>query len=92
MVAGTLSLVLPLALDGESITGSSTAIAVLSVVSIVGGYLLLFALWYFVFRDKSSRDDRSQPRGSHGSAGEEDHPPEQPRKIKRPIGVRFPRR
>jgi hypothetical protein len=78
MAAGTLSLALPLALDGESITGSSTAIAVLSVVSIVGGYLLLFALWYFVFRDRgekppqSAQDERpavsmkGDPTAAHG--------------------------
>ena len=64
MPIGTLSLGVPLALDGESITGSSTAIAVLSVVSIAGGYLLLFGLWYFVFRDRgeeppqNTQDDR----------------------------------
>lgn len=92
MPIGTLSLGVPLALDGESITGSSTAIAVLSVVSIVGGYLLLFVLWYFVFRDKSSRGDQSQPGSSEPSAAEDDHLSERHHRIKRPIGVRFPRR
>lgn len=48
-----LALSLPLALDGESTSGNTTAIAVISVVSIVFGYLLLAALWYFVFRDKA---------------------------------------
>jgi hypothetical protein len=48
-----LILVLPVALDGESVSGNNTAIAVISVVSIVSGYLLLAALWYFVFRDKA---------------------------------------
>lgn len=42
-------------LDGESITGNSTAIAVLSATSILAGYLVLFALWYFVFRDRSGK-------------------------------------
>jgi hypothetical protein len=28
-------------------------IAILSVVSMAGGYILLAGLWYFVFRDKS---------------------------------------
>jgi hypothetical protein len=52
----------PLALDGESAAGgNSTAIAIISLVSIVGGYVLLAALWYFVFRDKtrSKRKKRS---------------------------------
>jgi RsiW-degrading membrane proteinase PrsW (M82 family) len=48
-----LALFLPLALDGESASGNTTAIAVISVVSIVFGYLVLAALWYFVFRDKA---------------------------------------
>ncbi len=41
-----------LALDGESATGNGTDIAVISLVSIVFGYLLLAALWYFVFRGR----------------------------------------
>jgi len=52
----------PLALDGESAAGgNSTGIAVISLISIVGGYVLLAALWYFVFRDKtrSKRKKRS---------------------------------
>jgi hypothetical protein len=44
---------LPPALDGESVTGNNTGLAVISLVSMVFGYLLLAALWYFVFRDKS---------------------------------------
>lgn len=44
---------LPLALDGESAIGNNTGIAIISVVSMVLCYLGLFALWYFVFRDKS---------------------------------------
>jgi hypothetical protein len=44
---------LPTALDGESVTSNSTGLAVISLVSMVFGYLLLAALWYFVFRDKS---------------------------------------
>ena len=53
MHVASLILFLPLALDGESATGDSTAIAVVSLVSIVGGYVLLAALWYFVFREKA---------------------------------------
>jgi hypothetical protein len=52
-VLATLILSVPLALDGESVSGNSTAIAVVSLVSIVSGYVLLAALWYFVFRDKT---------------------------------------
>jgi len=50
-----LGLLLPVALDGESVSSNNTAVAVISVVSIVSGYLLLGALWYFVFREKARR-------------------------------------
>jgi len=53
MHLGALPVSLLLALDGESASGNSTSIAVISLVSIVCGYLLLAALWYFVFRDKT---------------------------------------
>jgi hypothetical protein len=36
---------------------TTSDIAILSVISMAGGYLLLAGLWYFVFRDKS-RDKR----------------------------------
>jgi peptidoglycan/LPS O-acetylase OafA/YrhL len=61
MPTGALILALPLALGGES-GGDSTGIAVLSVVSIVAGYLLIAALWYFVFRDRA-RARRRRRRG-----------------------------
>ena len=51
----TLLLSLPLALDGESVSGKSTAVGVISLVSIIVGYVGLAALWYFVFRDKARR-------------------------------------
>jgi hypothetical protein len=56
-VAGAASLLLslPPALDGESAAGNNTAIAVISVVSIVFGYVLLAALWHFVFSAKARR-------------------------------------
>ncbi len=44
---------LPLALDGESATGNSTGLAILSLVSMVICYVGLWALWHFVFREKS---------------------------------------
>ena len=60
LVAG----VLPLALDGESVTetgGNATAIAIVSIVSIAGGYLLLFALWRYVFSTKAKARRREPP-------------------------------
>lgn len=47
---------IPLALDGEAEAeagGNGTAIAIVSAVSIVFGYLMLAALWRFVFREKA---------------------------------------
>jgi hypothetical protein len=55
----SLAHALPLALDGESVTSSNTGLAVLSLVSIVFGYLLIAGLWYFVFREKA----RAKRRG-----------------------------
>jgi hypothetical protein len=55
---------IPLALDGESASeagGNGTAIAVASAVSIVFAYVLLFALWRYVFSAKA-RDRRRQQR------------------------------
>jgi hypothetical protein len=43
---------LPLALGGESVGGSNTGLAVVSLVSIVLCWVMLAALWYFVFRGK----------------------------------------
>jgi hypothetical protein len=54
---------LPLALDGESVTetgGSGTPIAIVSAVSIVGGYVLLFLLWRYVFSAKA-KAKRGEP-------------------------------
>jgi hypothetical protein len=53
----------PLALDGESVTesgGDGTAIAVVSAVSLVAGYVLLFALWRYVFSSKA-KAKRGEP-------------------------------
>ena len=56
-------LALPLALDGESAAGNSTGLAVISLISIVFGYVLLFCLWRFVFSEKArTRRDRDRPR------------------------------
>jgi hypothetical protein len=57
-------LLLPLALDGEAAaeTGSNgTAIAIVSAVSIVFGYLVLAALWHFVFSEKARAKRRNRP-------------------------------
>jgi hypothetical protein len=53
----------PLALDGESVSetgGNGTAIAVISVISMAAGYLLLFALWRYVFSAKA-KAKRGEP-------------------------------
>ena len=44
---------LPMALGGEAETSNNVGLGVISVVSIALGYVGLFALWFFVFRDKS---------------------------------------
>jgi hypothetical protein len=62
ILIGATMLSLPLALGGESAGGESTGLAVISVASVVAGYLLIAALWYFVFRDSARarrRRDRS---------------------------------
>lgn len=54
---------LPLALDGETISeggGNGTAIAVISAISLVAGYLVLFALWRYVFSSKA-KAKRGEP-------------------------------
>jgi hypothetical protein len=46
----------PLALDGEAAVehgSSGEAIAVVSIISIAGGYLLLYALWRYVFSERA---------------------------------------
>jgi heme/copper-type cytochrome/quinol oxidase subunit 2 len=55
---------LVLALDGESANQGNTALAVVSVVSMVFGYVLLACLWHFVFSAKARR-----------RRGEKDPPP-----------------
>jgi hypothetical protein len=61
--AALLSALLPLALDGESaVEGGSSgeAIAVISAVSIVGGYVILLLLWRYVFSAKA-KAKRGEP-------------------------------
>lgn len=68
MVSTALSVLaagaLPLALDGESVSevgGNGTAIAVISLVSIIACYVLLFALWRYVFSAKAKAKRREPP-------------------------------
>jgi hypothetical protein len=59
----SLAAVAPLALDGEAAveTGSNgTTIAAVSAVSLVLGYLVLFALWRYVFSARA-RAKRGEP-------------------------------
>ncbi len=60
MATTALILSLPLALDGESVSGNNAAIAAISLVSIIGGYVMLAMLWHFVFRDRG--EDRRKDR------------------------------
>jgi len=56
------ALQLPAALDGESANQSNTGLAVISVVSMVFGYVLLALLWHFVFSKKArSKRERNPP-------------------------------
>ena len=56
-MTGVLSAaIVPLALGGEAAVesgGTGTAIAVVSAVSIVTGYVVLYLLWRFVFSTKA---------------------------------------
>ena len=54
---------LPLALGGEAVSeahGNGTFIAIISAVSMVVGYVVLYALWRYVFSAKA-RDKRGEP-------------------------------
>jgi hypothetical protein len=54
----TILRAVPPALDGESITRSNAALAIISLVSMIFVYLLLAGLWYFVFREKRRKGRR----------------------------------
>jgi hypothetical protein len=49
---------IPLALDGEAESSGNVGLGVIALASIVIGYVGLFALWWFVFRDRSRKRDR----------------------------------
>jgi len=68
MIAGlslfAAGLLVPFALDGEAAVetgGDGTAIAIVSVVSIAGGYVLLYVLWRYVFSEKAKLKRREPP-------------------------------
>jgi hypothetical protein len=52
---------LPLALDGEAEGSNNIGLGVISVVSMAVGYVGLFALWWFVFRDRSRKKRGKDP-------------------------------
>jgi hypothetical protein len=67
---------LPIALGGDSVSNNNNAIAVVGIVSIVGGYLVLMALWYFVFRHKKGAPDQLEVEPTPGpSTALRDGPP-----------------
>jgi hypothetical protein len=59
-----LILAVPLALDGESAVSGNAGLAIISLVSMIFGYVLLALLWHFVFSAKARR-----------RRGEKDPPP-----------------
>ncbi len=64
-------------------SASSTAIAAIGVLSLVGGYVLLAALWVFVFREKpqervARREREAALMRLHQSASAPDHSGRQP--------------
>jgi hypothetical protein len=63
LAAGSALAIVPLALDGESVAetgGSGEVLAIVSVVSIAVGYVVLFALWRYVFSAKA-KAKRGEP-------------------------------
>jgi hypothetical protein len=61
IAAGVLNTILPLALNGESVPeggGNGTFLGVISLVSIIVGYVALFALWRWVFSPNARKRRR----------------------------------
>ena len=57
------TVVIPLALGGETVTesgGNGTLLAIISAASMVVGYVVLYLLWRYVFSAKA-RDKRGEP-------------------------------
>jgi hypothetical protein len=72
ILAGLTGSVLPLALNGESVPesgGGGTLLGVLSLASIVVGFLLLFALWRWVFSPNAGKRRGKGPRSDRPSGG-----------------------
>jgi hypothetical protein len=55
-----LALALPLALDGEAETSNNLGLGIISAVSIAAGWIGLFCLWFFVFRDRSRAKQKKE--------------------------------
>ena len=66
----------PVALGGDALSGNNAAIAAIGLVSMVAGYLLLAALWYFVFRQKPEEKEaaRREQEARDRAAGRLDLP------------------
>jgi hypothetical protein len=64
MISTLSAVALTLALDGESSVADNTGLAIISIVSIVFGYVLLACLWHLVFSSKArrKRGERDPPR------------------------------
>lgn len=60
MAVASVITLLPIALDGDSVNNGNVGLAVISLLSIVLGYLLLAALWYFVFSERSRAKRRDK--------------------------------
>lgn len=63
MIGVLSAAVVPLALGGEAAVesgGTGTAIAIVSAISLVAGYVVLFLLWRFVFSTKA-KAKRGEP-------------------------------
>jgi hypothetical protein len=63
LLAASSPAVVPLALGGESVAesgGSGEVLAIISVVSIAIGYVIVFALWRYVFSAKA-KAKRGEP-------------------------------
>lgn len=54
-----LAILIP-ALGGEAVSAGNEGLDIVSFVSIVGGWVLLAALWYFVFRNRSEKGEKSE--------------------------------
>lgn len=71
-----LDVLVPLALGGEAVASNQTFLALLALGSIIGGWLLLAGLWYFVFRDRArSKADKQSVVEQQTVSADSDSPP-----------------